>query len=320
MIVGQWGIILNVMTMAIIAMLVAIGTTSLLLTIILNKSVDELQLEARKQLLWFMVSTPWIIALTTAVLYYVIFIFEYDHYLSPLVSHWHHMAIFQIQSWHGFSLILFSIMIVSVLGKKITLVYRSSQQLSVLQSLSIKQKDGSYLIESNVINAFTCGLLKPVCYLTSALKAGLNKEELSMVQIHENAHIKSYDPIKKLLFQLLSSFYPVYIRKTLLVKFSIVMEQMADRQVVLSGYDNHQVASTLVKVARGNLSQNKLSPLIAVNFYADALEARVRYLMSDQGERKNSHFIILSSLTCLLLLSVFSVDSLYHLIEHILNH
>ncbi|OUS28136.1 hypothetical protein A9Q98_07745 [Thalassotalea sp. 42_200_T64] len=320
MIVGQWGIILNLLSIAMITIMVTVGAISLL-SIIFQERLSLISPTTRKSILWLFVSSPWWMAIVTTLLFYSTFATALGSEALISVAHWHHPDIFEIASWHGVSIALFLIWVTVILVRKLNLLINSKQTQSSLIGFSKEQVQGSSVIDSAVPNAFTCGFFFPKSYVTTGLKAHLNKEELAIVLAHEAAHVKNFDPLKKWVFMLFAAFFPARASGKLKIAMSQAMEQLADSSVVDLGYRNDTVASTLVKVTRISMRFKPESVSIVANsFHAEALEERVKWLLNSHSSTVHFHYLILLLPCLLLLLSMFSVDRLHHLIETILNH
>lgn len=315
MIVGQWGIILNLFTIAVITMGISVLATSLLFALFQN-TISSFRLQSQKALLWCLALSPWLMAITTSLLFWLDFSTTFS-----LLPHWHHPDIFEFSSWHGVSVIVFLVWTAFVFYKKTALLFGQQQMQASLYVFSERQSSGICLIESAVPNAFTSGFFSPKSYLTTGLKSQLTQEELAIVLAHENAHVISYDPLKKWLFMVLAAFFPSRISNKLNAAMTQTIEQLADASVVELGYQNDIVASTLVKVARIAMRfQPNTSPTIVNYFHVEALAQRVSWLLNEQPITVKLHYLMMLLPCLLLVLTMFSLDSLHHLIETILNH
>ncbi len=328
MIVGQWGVILNLFAIAVITVGISVLAISLLISLS-QKKISSFNLKTRKPILWFLVSSPWLLGLATSLLFWLTFTTSLSNKLyiglsatpSALLPHWHHPELFELTSWHGVSVALFLVWAMFITYKKAYLLFENKKVQASLKVFSEKQNNDFSLIESSAPNAFTCGFIQPKSYLTTGLISQLNKEELAIVLAHEQAHVKSFDPLKKCLFMVLAAFFPGRIGQTLNSVMSQTMEQLADQSVVDAGHHNDVVASTLVKVARISMRfQPNTTPILSSYFHVEALEERVKILLDDKPATANFHYSMLLVPCLLLVLAMFSVDSLHHLIETILNH
>ncbi|KGJ94199.1 M56 family metallopeptidase [Thalassotalea sp. ND16A] len=324
MIVGQWGVILNLFAIAVITVGLSVLAISLLISLC-QKKISLFNLKTRKSVLWFLVTSPWLLGLVTSLLFWLTFSTSSNIGLSitpsTFLPHWHHPELFELTSWHGASVILFLVWALFITYKKVYLLFENKKVQASLNVFSEKQDNDFCLIESAAPNAFTCGFIQPKSYLTTGLKSQLNEEELTIVLAHEQAHVESFDPLKKWLFMVLAAFFPSRIGQTLNSAMSQTMEQLADKSVVDAGYQNDVVASTLVKVARISMRFHpNTTPIISSYFHVEALEERVKWLLDDKPATANFHYLMLLVPCLLLVLAMFSVDSLHHLIETILNH
>lgn len=324
MIVGQWGVILNLFAIAVITVATSVLAISLLISLS-QKKISSFNLKTRKSVLWFLVTSPWLLGLVTSLLFGITFSTSTNIGLnvtpSTLLPHWHHPELFELTSWHGVSVALFLVWAMFITYKKAYLLFENKKVQASLNVFSEKQDKDFCLIESAAPNAFTCGFIQPKSYLTTGLKSQLNEEELAIVLAHEQAHVKSFDPLKKWFFMVLAAFFPSRIAQTLNCDMSQTMEQLADQSVVQDGHHNDVVASTLVKVARISMRfQPNTTPILSSYFHVEALEERVKWLLDDKPATAKFHYSMLLVPCLLLVLAIFSVDSLHHLIETILNH
>jgi len=147
------------------------------------------------------------------------------------------------------------------------------------------------------------------------------------VRLHEEAHVRRRDPLKKLLFALLAGFFPGAQRNYLNRQMMLCMEQCADEQVSRQGWSETFIAQTLLKVTRlsnglplsGLQAGNAGSPLCC-HFALDQLDARILYLLADNKGR-SCPTILIGILFLLLAAScLFSVDALHHIIETLFSH
>jgi len=328
MIVGQWGVILNLFAIAVITVGISVLAISLLISLFrkkVQKKISSFNLKTRKSVLWFLVSSPWLLGLVTSLLFWITFPTSVNIGLnvtpSTLLPHWHHPELFELTSWHGVSVALFLVWAMFITYKKAYLLIENKKVQASLNVFSEKQDKNFCLIESATPNAFTCGFIEPKSYLTTGLKSQLNEEELAIVLAHEQAHVKSFDPLKKWLFMMLAAFFPNRIGQILNSVMSQTMELLADQSVIDAGHHNDVVASTLVKVARISMRfQPNTTPILSSYFHVEALEERVKWLLDDKPATANFHYSMLLVPCLLLVLAMFSVDSLHHLIETILNH
>jgi Zn-dependent protease with chaperone function len=324
MIVGQWGVILNLFAIAVITVATSMLAISLLITFF-QKKVILFNLKTRKSVLWFLTTSPWLVGLVTSLLFGLTFSTSTSIGLSAtpstLLPHWHHPELFELTSWHGVSVALFLVWAMFITYKKVYLLFENKNVQASLNVFSEKRNNDFCLIESAAPNAFTCGFIQPKSYLTTGLKSQLNEEELAIVLAHEQAHVKSFDPLNKWFFMVATAFFPSRIGQILNSAMSQTMELLADQSAVDAGHHNDVVASTLVKVARVSVRfQPNTTSILSNYFHVEALEERVKWLLEDKPATANFHYLMLLVPCLLIVLATFYVDRLHHLIETILNH
>lgn len=153
-----------------------------------------------------------------------------------LLAHWHHLYVFQLNSWHGVSVILFVLFSVGLIVIKGSQVYRQGNALYTLKHFSNSQhltddKHGQkvVIIDSDVPTAFTSGLLRSTCYILQGLIDKLSAAELNIVIEHELARARNKDPLFMLLIACLSAYYPKKLALLLNAKYRLMTEHTADQ-------------------------------------------------------------------------------------------
>ncbi|MGH7319132.1 MAG: M56 family metallopeptidase, partial [Candidatus Rokuibacteriota bacterium] len=111
--------------------------------------------------------------------------------------------------------------------------------------------------------AFSAGLLRQRICLSVGLIESLTETELASVLRHENAHVTARDPMRLAAVRLLSDFlWFLPITPVLAETFSGHAELRADEAAVGAGSDPVELASAIVKAARGALSAPALAPAL----------------------------------------------------------
>jgi len=286
-----------------------------------NLNLGRYSLPSRRRVLWFAALTPWIIGIVTACL--SIFV---DSRYQPAdgfnLFHWHHSQEFNLASWHGITLLVGISIVSFLLLKAVFRLITNARQLKLLYQLAEENERGFYQLEAEKITAFTAGIIKPRCYITNGLLQQLSAQELTIVQLHESAHAKSFDPLKKWLFQLLTSFYPVSVSRQMNICMTLVMEQSADARVARVVKDKSLIAETLLKVkklASASTGNNVLAP-VACHYAMDNVEERINYLINRQKETIFPLLPVVLAITTLAAFCGFSADAFHHVIEFTLSH
>ena len=287
-----------------------------------SERINQYAAFSRRQLLWIVVLSPWLVSLIAATLailsgtQYTLFPQSYN------LLHWHHADEFAFFSWHGFSTIAAIIFVSILVIKNIFRMVRNEHQLSLLHALAEPDNKGFYQLDADAAMAFTAGYLKPRCYITSGLRTHLNDKELEIIGLHEKAHARYFDPIKKALFKFLTAFFPFGISKKLYQSMSLTMEQCADLAVTRKTADKSTVALTLLKVRRLVVQpfENIKNNTVICHYAFDNIEARIGYILSEQKYKKLPIFAI-SLLTIFMTLAcALSADVFHHVIEYSLSH
>jgi len=322
MIYGQWALTFNLLTVGLLAFIVANIFVSSVFWFIKRKLKDY-TVSTRKSLLWLFVLTPWFIAINVTIFFSPLFqngsVFNW---LTDL-AHWHHPDIFYFMSWHNFSLLIFIAFSLYVSMKKMLELYKNHYQLKLLRSLGTKKNKQVTIIESAIPTAFTGGLFKPTCFVSTALTEQMNTDELEIIIQHELAHVHYSDPMKKWLFSFFSAYFINNIKRSFISMMSLSMEQDADSFFVENQQQSHNIASTLIKFTRlaANYAIHPQSKNeLFVHFYRDSLEKRVLHLLHDKQFKPFPIGGVLIALLLLTIISTTSVDSLHHVIETLFTH
>ncbi|MDO8862054.1 M56 family metallopeptidase [Haliea sp. E1-2-M8] len=325
MLINEWAIIVNLLSIALIGLLVA---TVLLASVapFTARRITQLSAGTQKTTLWLFVVTPWAVSIICMMLF-VPSLFQSESMLwLDRLAHWHHPYVFYLDSWHSATLVLFLLGIVYVLVRNGRKAVRHLNALDTLTHLS-QGKTGHWNIGRDIVvlasqtpSAFTAGLINPKCYVTTGLIEQVSATELDIIIDHERAHIKHKDTQKKWLFSLFASLYPKPVARRLNRLFSLATEQLADAQVSMS-YCTLDIAQTLVKAARiQRFFAGKLHPAMVSYFIADDVDLRVRTLVVPQRFRSFPWGFCLLAMALTTILSTMGIDALHHLIEAVFSH
>ncbi|PCI72967.1 MAG: hypothetical protein COB38_02110 [Gammaproteobacteria bacterium] len=344
MIVGELAILLNLLSIMALGVLLIISCGSVWVTIarfkITSSNSSSYSASSRRRMLWLLALSPWLVGLLAASLAILSGTDVFSIFSSGIFDlfHWHHPQEFAFNSWHGLSL-GFALSCASFLviqSVKRLLVNR--HQIRWLQSLGKPDENNIYQLDADTPTAFTAGYYQPQCYMTSALRKELTIEEYTIIQLHENAHVRRADPLKKWFFQLLTSFFPLGFSRQLNQAMSLAMEQCADAAVSKLVIDKSKIAATLLKVKRLTvgpfLSVLEEDPTVCYfgsddsvsngfgsnNVDSDNLSDRIQYLLSDDKKNTMPILLIISVVIILSLLCAMSADLFHHAIEYSLAH
>ncbi|MBL4942520.1 MAG: M56 family metallopeptidase [Colwellia sp.] len=335
MIYGSWALAFNLLNMAILAFIVANILVSVVFFLVKNK-LQDYTVSSRKSLLWLFVLSPWLVALSVTFFFCMPFQSTSSFIWLTKLVHWHHQNSFDFLSWHSVSLITFIVFSCYIVLLKMIVLYKNHHQIRLLRALStldITNNKQVYVIESPIPTAFTAGLIKPSCYISTGLIEKLSVGDIEIIIQHELAHLHHRDPLKKWLFSFLAVYFFTYIKQLLISKMSLSMEHDADAFLVENQKKSRQhqlykVAGTLVKFTKlaanyamhprcKNESHNNE---LFVHFCRQSLEQRVMHLLSDKQFKVFPKKIVLVTTFILTLVSITSVDSIHHTIEILFSH
>lgn len=148
-------------------------------------------------------------------------------------------------------------------------------------------RGGRYrIIDSLKPLVFTAGVFKPEVFVSKGLIEALSEEELRAVLLHELGHGKRWDPLRLLIVRTISDalwFLP-FIRE-LAAGFLDAAEQAADEAAVQRLPDPLDLASAIVKVAKGGLAQDLQRATGLAG--ALSLEERVMRLLDPASPRRS---------------------------------
>lgn len=324
MLINEWAIFLNLLSIALMGLLAATILLTLLSPRLLHY-IPHLTASTQKKALWLLVSTPGIVGILCVLLFIPSLIQSGNWHWLDQIAHWHHPYVFYLDSWHAVLLSVFTIGTLYMLIHKAANASRHLRTLKTLTCLTqnkdiLKAGKDVVVLQSQSPSAFTAGLLKPRCYITTGLIDEVSKAELDIIIDHERAHIRHNDAQKKWLFTLLASIYPKRVTRTLTKQFSLATELLADAQVSKS-YNGIDIAHTLVKTARIQRSFTGRATFASVShFIAGDVEFRVKALIAPPMYRSFpwSYSLLLFGLT--VVASTLGVDALHHLVEAVFSH
>lgn len=249
MIHGQWALALNLFTVAVLAFLIANVLVSVAFWSIKN-SIQKYTVSTRKSLLWLCVLTPWFISLLVTLFFSPIFQAGTVFVWLTELAHWHHPNTFHFLSWHSMSLVVFLGFSMTIIIQKLMLAYKNYHQVSLLRALATTKCKGVLIIDSPIPTAFTGGLIRPTCFISTGLIAHLTSDDIEIIIEHELAHIHYFDPLKKWMFLFFSAYFTKRVKQVLVSMMSITMEQTADTFHVKNQKQAQNVASTIVKFTK----------------------------------------------------------------------
>ncbi|MDA1371024.1 MAG: M48 family metalloprotease [Proteobacteria bacterium] len=321
MITGFLGFMLNAFSIIVLSAVAVIALVSLAFYC---RSIDfhRLSAESRQIGLWILVCSPWLIGVLSSAIVMLLSSPSVSSFAGSQFVHWHHPTEFALDSWHGYFVsIMLGLALLMALRAYIRVV-RSSNTIRTLSAMSRPGPDGVRILDTNTAAAFTAGIKNPDCYITSALLDQISGEEFAIIRLHEMAHIKCNDPVKKTLFYLLTTFFPAPLAISFNQTMATAMEQSADAAVVSEQHDKATIAKTLLKVRRlavQEFTDQFRLPQIC-HYGLDNIDQRIRYLLSDN---KGDEVPMLSVLAFIGLLAIFcalGADTIHHAVEISLHH
>lgn len=167
----------------------------------------------------------------------------------------------------------------------------------------------NYLLSLEIINAqenkiiinranqlvFTAGFWQPKIYYSQNLLNILSKPELDSVMKHEEYHLNSRDPLKKLIVGFLNDFLPYFPTKRIVLQnYQVLNELAADTNALASNTKNSLVAA-LIKII-DNVSANSLGLENKGFVYAGFAEPanRIDILLGKSQFKSKTFFTLIS--------------------------
>tara|TARA_R110002073_G_scaffold2938_5_gene19544 strand:- start:113837 stop:114799 length:963 start_codon:yes stop_codon:yes gene_type:complete len=320
MILGYPAMLLNLLTIVILGVMTgAVVATPIAWWV--SARLPALCLRSRQSALWLLAVFPLVSGLITALLSVLPELFpESDLWLGGII-HWHHVYLLSPTTWHGVFILaslafLLGVAIISA-RKSIT----DYQRQCFLAQLSDKKEGVLAEVDAAVPMAFAVGLWRPQAFITSGLASQITCEERQVINLHEQAHVHRKDPLKKFLFQVLTSLYPAKIRGVFQFELDLTLEQSAD-EAVLQRYSREAIAQSLLTVAKltACFERNNVYSQGQCHFAQQAVERRVHHLIGLSQYRSlpvlPTVFLVIISLLC----SAASVDVLHHSFETLFLH
>ena len=243
------------------------------------------------------------------------------------IAHWHHIDIFNFSSWHALTLFLALIYLVFRVTE--TIFSRRKQSIALSSLLSFTNSAESNTANGNqyllmpveVPVAFTTGFISPKVYVSTGLQGQVNEEQLNIIVNHEQAHVKARDPLFKVLFSALASFYPLQLKQALTEQYVIMTEEIADNEVTKE-FDNLDIAQTLIDVARLQKTPPIDSGDASISYFShDHTTIRVERLLNPINQTSQTTIIVaLIILAFMPIVAASTVDSFHHFIETFFIH
>lgn len=306
---------LNVLTIVIISGFITIITIEIAIRL-RPGYLNLYSASSRRQILWCLALSPWLVGTCAAIIAvapdsYFFLIPDIYNFLR-----WHHPQVFVMDSWHGLTILISASVVCVLLVRGAVRLRPTKRRMRLLQSLAESTDNGFYLLDTHVLMAFTAGLFRPRCYITSALRHSLNDDEFAIVQLHEKEHARGFDPFKKACFQVFTTFFLPTTARYLNHSMAMTIEQCADHAVSRVVSDKSLIASTLVKVKRLT-SALDISPVC--HYGMDYVQERICYLLSDCQGKVFPYFWVTTSVVAMSVICAVSADMFHHSVEYLFS-
>ncbi|PCI74755.1 MAG: hypothetical protein COB20_14555 [SAR86 cluster bacterium] len=321
MITGFLGFVLNGFSIIVLSAVTVIALVSFAFYFRAIR-LQRFSAESRQIGLWILVCSPWLIGLLSSAIVLLLSAPLVSSFVGNQFVHWHHPTEFALNSWHGYFVSIMLGMAILMTLRAGFHVVKSSTTISTLSAMSSPGPEGVRILDTNTAAAFTAGIKDPSCYMTSALLDKINAEEFAIIRLHEMAHIKRSDPLKKTLFHLLTTFFPAPIAISFNQSMTTAMEQSADAAVAKDHHDKAIIAKTLLKVRRlvvHEFTDQFRVPQIC-HYGLDNIDQRIHYLLADHKGDDIPKLLVLSFIALLAVSCALGTDTIHHAIEISLHH
>lgn len=266
---------------------------------------------ARQKILWVFALTPWI---TGTVSFYVAYHCFGETEASTRPFHFFHSYHYDFFSWHSIPTTLF---IGLVCFSILKCLLRISMHIRALKTLTFFSGNKAVNeIETPALYAFTSGFLSPRIFISKNLRNTLEQHELLAVIEHEKAHQYRRDPLRKLVFSILTGFFPRITRQQLENQLYLAIEQSADEYAARQINDETAVASALLKITKKSKSHTDLASCGEYcAFVSDEIKGRMYYLLSPQQHKRFPYVLVLFTLLIVVTGNLISANAFHHFTE-----
>jgi Zn-dependent protease with chaperone function len=232
-------------------------------------------------------------------------------------THTHHAHLCPLHPWpHGpnaagaLPLAALAVALV-VLGWR---ALRTRRALRSVASLAEgREHDGTVRVRSPRPFAFTAGLVRPLVYVSTGLRAALSAGDLAIVVEHERAHARRRDALTTWAAAWLGVLHLPATSRRLASDLHAACEQACDEDAALRVGDRVEVAAALVRVEK---LQSGAGPWPSVAFGGGDVEARVEALLAPAVEHRPvprlPFWLVVATSACL---AVLLADPLHHAAE-----
>lgn len=222
--------------------------------------------------------------------------------------------------WLTWLSILFFLVIIASVGfllRDIIRSYRFGCHFSSADKVFVKQ--GVWLVKDDSPFAFITGLIRPIVFISTALKTNLSDRQLDIVLAHEGDHKKYHDVLRHTVARAVSLMHFPSIRKTLLAQLSLATEKACDETAAIMTGNRVEVAETLVAIERLYRGDFSATGPVALGVGGNTVVERVKTLLDDtEPQSFNANWFFGALALVLFTVSVNGVQ-LHHMIENFLD-
>lgn len=119
--------------------LLAFFMNALLLSLawlVFGRFVSSYSTRSQKLLIWMWLLGPWLLGVSTMLIFSPLFEQTSVYQWIENIAHWHHLYVFQLNSWHGFSILLFVVFSLFLFVIKGVQIYRQSNAIYTLKQFT----------------------------------------------------------------------------------------------------------------------------------------------------------------------------------------
>ena len=161
------------------------------------------------------------------------------------------------------------------IGRQAILTYNLKNKLG---SLYLKRWDKNILLlNSEDCLAFTMGLFRPQIVLSKGIFQQFDEHEIEAIILHEEYHLKHYDPLKIFIVTVLSdgmAYIPVM--KELLYRYKTYTELLADQYAMEKMGTTVKLGSALLKLIK---QKSESLSIVTAPFAENAVNLRIKQIL-----------------------------------------
>jgi len=244
--------------------------------------LDRLSAAAQARVVFGVVLLPLVLGaavMTAALAPYLGWIIDHCTVTHEVHAHPHlcHAHVMQLPTWTLIALGLVLLLRLVVRAARVSWsgVTMFTTERSLVRLCRGAERDGTRVLPFEYPQAFVVGALRPRLFVTRGLLSEEHREHLQPVLLHERAHLRRHDPLRRLVASLALAFHLPGVAGWLERTLGRAHEMAADAEAARELGNPERVAQALVTLTRAQ----RHVPLAALAFGGSDVEARVATLL-----------------------------------------